>query len=185
MAAQADLCLAWSETPENTFCRVVAHIIKRTYKLYSGWWVKIGTLTWLIEPDMTFVHIDLLYTCVIKGSIRNRHIKHTKKYHCQLSSGTQYLWQQGAAIFAALEVHLSSFLLMHRMHWWSDRPIQCENFISYDIKKCLPSKLQPYLLVWSRMFNFSIWPHHLGKREFVNLQSKKKYLIHYLETVSN
>ena len=25
MAAQAGLCLAWSETPEDTFCRVVAH----------------------------------------------------------------------------------------------------------------------------------------------------------------
>ena len=24
MAAQAGLCLAWSETPEDTFCRVVA-----------------------------------------------------------------------------------------------------------------------------------------------------------------
>ena len=27
VAAQAGLCLAWSETPEDTFCRVVAHII--------------------------------------------------------------------------------------------------------------------------------------------------------------
>ena len=26
MAAQAGLCLAWSETPEDTFCRVVAQI---------------------------------------------------------------------------------------------------------------------------------------------------------------
>ena len=26
MAAQAGLCLAWSETPEDTFCRVVAHV---------------------------------------------------------------------------------------------------------------------------------------------------------------
>ena len=26
MAAQAGSCLAWSETPEDTFCRVVAHI---------------------------------------------------------------------------------------------------------------------------------------------------------------
>ena len=25
-AAQAGLCVAWSETPENTFCRVVAHM---------------------------------------------------------------------------------------------------------------------------------------------------------------
>ena len=25
MAAQAGLCLAWSETPEDTFCHVVAH----------------------------------------------------------------------------------------------------------------------------------------------------------------
>ena len=25
MAAKAGLCLAWSETPEDTFCRVVAH----------------------------------------------------------------------------------------------------------------------------------------------------------------
>ena len=27
VAAQASLCLAWSETPEDTFCRVVAHFI--------------------------------------------------------------------------------------------------------------------------------------------------------------
>ena len=26
MAAQAGLCLAWLETPEDTFCRVVAHV---------------------------------------------------------------------------------------------------------------------------------------------------------------
>ena len=26
VAAQAGLCLAWSETPEDTFCRVMAHI---------------------------------------------------------------------------------------------------------------------------------------------------------------
>ena len=26
VAAQAGLCLAWSETPEDTFCRVVAHV---------------------------------------------------------------------------------------------------------------------------------------------------------------
>ena len=29
MAAQAGLCLALSETPEDTFCRVVAHIYRR------------------------------------------------------------------------------------------------------------------------------------------------------------
>ena len=28
MAAQAGLCLAWSETPEDTFCRIVAHLLK-------------------------------------------------------------------------------------------------------------------------------------------------------------
>ena len=27
VAVQAGLCLAWSETPEDTFCRVVAHIV--------------------------------------------------------------------------------------------------------------------------------------------------------------
>ena len=26
MAAYAGLCLAWSETPEDTFCRVMAHM---------------------------------------------------------------------------------------------------------------------------------------------------------------
>ena len=26
VAVKAGLCLAWSETPEDTFCRVVAHI---------------------------------------------------------------------------------------------------------------------------------------------------------------
>ena len=28
VAAQAGLCLAWSETPEDTFCCVVAHFIQ-------------------------------------------------------------------------------------------------------------------------------------------------------------
>ena len=28
VAAQAGLCLAWSETPEDTFCRVVAQVRK-------------------------------------------------------------------------------------------------------------------------------------------------------------
>ena len=28
VAAQAGLCLAWSETPEDTFCRVVAQMVK-------------------------------------------------------------------------------------------------------------------------------------------------------------
>ena len=27
VAAKAGLCLAWSETPEDTFCRVVAHFL--------------------------------------------------------------------------------------------------------------------------------------------------------------
>ena len=27
VAAQAGLCLAWSETPEDTFCRVVAQLL--------------------------------------------------------------------------------------------------------------------------------------------------------------
>ena len=31
MTAQAGLCLAWSETPEDTFCRVVAQIKEKTY----------------------------------------------------------------------------------------------------------------------------------------------------------
>ena len=36
MAAQAGLCLAWSETPEDTFCRVVVHFmtcLEKTNKL--------------------------------------------------------------------------------------------------------------------------------------------------------
>ena len=39
MAAQAGLCLAWSETPEDTFCRVVSLliilIILYMYMLYA------------------------------------------------------------------------------------------------------------------------------------------------------
>ena len=31
VAAQAGLCLAWWETPEDTFCRVVAHVIPSRY----------------------------------------------------------------------------------------------------------------------------------------------------------
>ena len=29
VAAQAGVCLAWSETPEDTFCRVVDHILEK------------------------------------------------------------------------------------------------------------------------------------------------------------
>ena len=36
MAAQAGLCLAWSESPEDTFCRVVAQIIEEYGKLLEG-----------------------------------------------------------------------------------------------------------------------------------------------------
>ena len=35
MAAQAGLCLAWSGTPEDTFCRVVAHLDFMVGKDYS------------------------------------------------------------------------------------------------------------------------------------------------------
>ena len=28
VAAQAGLCLAWLETPEDTFCHVVAHLVE-------------------------------------------------------------------------------------------------------------------------------------------------------------
>ena len=34
VAAQAGLCLAWSETPEDTFCRVVAHTQTADDKLF-------------------------------------------------------------------------------------------------------------------------------------------------------
>ena len=42
MAVQAGLCLAWSETHEDMFCHVVAHIIciiiilRKTVALYQG-----------------------------------------------------------------------------------------------------------------------------------------------------
>ena len=37
MAAQAGLCLAWSETPEDTFCRVVAQLfLSGIYALKTG-----------------------------------------------------------------------------------------------------------------------------------------------------
>ena len=35
VAAQAGLCLAWSETPEDTFCHVVAQIISVSIIVYS------------------------------------------------------------------------------------------------------------------------------------------------------
>ena len=45
MAAQTGLCLAWLETPEDTFCRVVAHLnhgnLPVTFRLgYESWFVK-------------------------------------------------------------------------------------------------------------------------------------------------
>ena len=35
MAAQAGLCLAWSETSEDTFCRVAAHIVLQACERYD------------------------------------------------------------------------------------------------------------------------------------------------------
>ena len=35
MAVQAGLCLAWSETPEDTFCRVVAHFLNNSIGVLS------------------------------------------------------------------------------------------------------------------------------------------------------
>ena len=36
VAAQAGLCLAWLETPEDTSCRVVAHLIWREAKYFPN-----------------------------------------------------------------------------------------------------------------------------------------------------
>ena len=35
MAVQAGLCLAWSETPEDMFCRVVAHMEYLKHRIKS------------------------------------------------------------------------------------------------------------------------------------------------------
>ena len=54
MAAQAGLCMAWSETPEDMFCRVVAQI-EYFYLTYSFVSESTGLLPrkrWL-RPDMT------------------------------------------------------------------------------------------------------------------------------------
>ena len=40
VAAQTGLCQAWSETPEDTFCRVVAHIyFKKMQYLVIGFYI--------------------------------------------------------------------------------------------------------------------------------------------------
>ena len=36
MAAQAGLCLAGSETPKDTFCRVVAHALTLLFLIYRS-----------------------------------------------------------------------------------------------------------------------------------------------------
>ena len=36
VAAQAGLCLAWSETPEDTFCRVVDHMLRPNDFMIAG-----------------------------------------------------------------------------------------------------------------------------------------------------
>ena len=45
VAAQAGLCLAWSETPEDTFCHVVAHIDvvgrENTKRCWSRWMCRL------------------------------------------------------------------------------------------------------------------------------------------------
>ena len=58
MAAQAGLCLAWSETPENMFCRVVAHIIlfshRHTVKIVTA--IKIAVIILTMWFYHTLMH---------------------------------------------------------------------------------------------------------------------------------
>ena len=44
MAAQAGLCLAWSEAPEDMFCRVLAHIY--------------------VDIDLTILEVQLLHAMI-------------------------------------------------------------------------------------------------------------------------
>ena len=44
MALQAGLCLAWSEAPEDTFCRVEAHLYSKVVYSYLIIYVCIQSL---------------------------------------------------------------------------------------------------------------------------------------------
>ena len=59
VAAQAGLCLAWSETPEDTFCRVVAHVVQK------------GTY-------MSIYSIDNVHTLIVVTWGRHAHIELSK-----------------------------------------------------------------------------------------------------------
>ena len=72
VAEQASLSLTWSETPEDTFCRVVAHIIE-----YRG--RKMTVIIWTAKP---LVHCD-------KGCIEPQHDK-TNKMACTPSEDSDH-----------------------------------------------------------------------------------------------
>ena len=74
MAAQAGLCLAWSQTPKDTFCRVVAHLYPDTICSSQFFWVHINN--WASAWDY--------------GTFRPLQI-HSSNPHVQPSSGARCL----------------------------------------------------------------------------------------------
>ena len=64
MPAQASLCLAWSETPEDTFCRVVAQLFKAATEscIVLVHVVVIDDLNWIFSGHVT------LFPCILTAS---------------------------------------------------------------------------------------------------------------------
>ena len=72
MAAQAGLYLAWSETPEDTFCRVVAHMYVCDLSLLPQMALRIPTL--LLEVLVIAENIIVSLSSVLHGSWKYRYI---------------------------------------------------------------------------------------------------------------
>ena len=59
MAAQAGLCLAWSETPEDAFCRDVAQ--------FQDVFLFFKVLTFCESMAVMYMHVPPIHACVVNS----------------------------------------------------------------------------------------------------------------------
>ena len=87
-AAQAGLCLAWSETPEETFCRVVAHIFTESENQCTVYTMWTDVSRWKCRKIMEASHTEKEHTT----SRRHKVKQHKRKPRGQLFPSR---WPQG------------------------------------------------------------------------------------------
>ena len=69
MAAQAGLCLAWSETPEDTFCHDEAHMYLCCLTLDYEFQRNIMYFCMLLCPKNSSFNSFLYVCCICKSSV--------------------------------------------------------------------------------------------------------------------